>query len=62
MECTGLTALRDLSRPLSVDTLPITTAAAVRQKIAIALVFNPMQFFLVPIGFIDFFIELTVWN
>ena len=56
MERTGLTALRDLSRPLPVDTFPVTTAAAVRQKIAIALVCNPVKFFLVPIGFIDFFI------
>jgi hypothetical protein len=62
MECTRLTALRDLSRPRPVDTLSVTTAAVVHQKIVIALVFNPVKFFLVPIGFIDFFIGLTVWN
>jgi len=61
MKCTRLTALRDLSRPRPVDTFPVTTAA-VRQKIAIALVCDPVKFFLVPIGFIDFFIGLTVWN
>ena len=53
MECTGLTALRDLSRPRPVDTFPVATAAAVHQAIAIALVCNPMQLFLVPVGFVD---------
>ena len=62
MECTGLTALRDLSRPRPLDTFSVTTGAAVHQEIAVALVCHPMQFFLVPIGFVDFFIELTVWN
>ena len=53
MECTGLTALRNLSRPRPVDTFPVATAAAVHQAIAIALVCNPMQLFLVPVGFVD---------